>query len=259
MLNNLQFKRMMPLLGMMAALGMLTLDTLTACGNAAASPVPEPAVNQEHLVATAIAEALTAVAPTPTKATAQPARIDATQRDATASPASPPTSTPAPDQGAAPEPTVIRATSTPGPALILVTCNKPPTPGPTPTWTPIPTPTPLFANLDIDLNQFAPDPARGIWWEATPRHGGIWVRPDESRHHHPYFWTDSNTKSAIVTEQIAETLQQYAMEFVDTQRLDYDEWLFLGQIKKSLRLEYASWEYPILRVQARLVLQSRMR
>ena len=247
MLNNLQLKRMMPRLGLMAALGILTVGALTACGNAAASPVPEPALSQEHLVATAVAEALTAVAPTPTTPAAQPTRVDTSQPDAAPSPTPPPT----PDRGAAPQPTVIRPTSTPGPALILVTRNKPPTPTPRPTVTPLPQPTPIFANLDIDLNQFAPDPARGIWWEAANRNGRYWIRPDESREHHPYFLPEIHTKSAIYTEQIVETLQQHAMEFVDSQGLDHGEWLLLGQIEGSLRLEYASWEYPILRVQAR--------
>ena len=259
MLNNLQLKRMMPRLGLMAALGMLTVGALTACGNAAASPVPEPALSQERLVATAIAEALTAVAPTPTTPAAQPTRVDTSQRDATVSPASPPTPAPASDRGAAPKPTAIRATSTPGPAVILVTRNKPPPPTPTPTWTPNPTPTPLFANLEIDLNQFAPDPARGIWWEVTKEdmdrrelYQRIWIRPDESRQHHPYFWSESNTKiDSIVMKQIVETLQEHAIEFLDSQELEHDERGLLAQIGGSLRLEYASWEYPILRVQAR--------
>ena len=253
MLNNLQFKRIMPRLGLIAALGILTVAALTACGNAA-SPVPEPALSQEHLVATAIAEALTAVAPTPTAPVAQPARVNTNRPDATPSPTPPPT----PDRGAAPEPTVIRPTSTPGPAVILVTRNKPPTPTPTPTWAPPPTPAPIFASLDIDLNQFAPDPARGIWWEVTREdmdqsglYQPIWIRPDESRKHHPYFLPESGSLDHIYTKQIVETLRQRARAFRDNQEVKHGGSGSTNGIHSSLRLEYASWEYPILRVQAR--------
>ena len=192
MLNDLQFKRMMPLLGM------VTVAALIACGNAAASLVPEPAVSQENLVATAVAEALTAVVPTPK-----------------------------------PDPT------------------------------PNPTPKSIYDDPNFDFNQFAPDPARGIWWEVTREdmqrtkktigNRAIWVRPDESRKDHRYFLREHGTDSYTYTEQIRETLQQRAMEFLDGQGMEYDEWSLLGNIRDSLRLEYASSEYPILRVQARFL------
>ena len=152
-----------------------------ACAPPAPSPNPTPdPTTQEDMIATAIAVALTDTAPptaTPPRATASP--IGPTSR----------ATRPAPTVGATAAPAPPGPTNTPSPAMVLTTRVKPTaTIQPTPTLKP--TPAPIYTDPNFDLNQFAPDPTLGIWWERTAEdlgHTGPWITPLATVDNHPYF------------------------------------------------------------------------
>ena len=154
-----------------------------ACGAPAQSSnqPPDPMIqSQEEVIATAIAVALTDTAPptaTPPRATASP--------PGPTSRATRPTAT----IGATAAPIPPGPTNTASPAMVLTTRVKP-TATIEPTRPPRPTPAPIYTDPNFDLNQFAPDPTLGIWWERTAEdlgHTEPLDHPLATVNNHPYF------------------------------------------------------------------------
>ena len=158
----------------------LIVPTLVlACGPSAADDPGDPAAAREEVIATAREEVVaTAVAialthgasltpsPEPTKIPAPTTVVKVTLaplRSPTPAMAVAEPPTPAPEAEADPETTID---STPG---FVVTASPTPKPTSTPVLYPTATFTPIFNNVKIDaLKQYAPDPARGVWWYTKP-------------------------------------------------------------------------------------------
>ena len=225
-----------------------------ACGAPAQSsnPPPDPVIqSQEEVIATAIAVALTDTAPP----TATPPR-------ATASPSGPTSraTRPAPTVGATAAPIPPGPTNTASPAMVLTTRVKP-TATTQPTRPPRPTPAPIYNDPNFDLNQFAPDPTLGIWWERTAEdlgHTGPWITPLATVDNHPHFRNRPSNSNPIGGNHpsISAFLADYAIAFMATQNYEFpveskhEKDLIAGSIAASLRFEILSPDLPIVRFQA---------
>ena len=225
-----------------------------ACGAPAQSSnqPPDPMIqSQEDVIATAIAVALTDTAP-PT----------ATPRPATASPSGPTSRATRPTAtiGATAAPAPPGPTNTPSPVMVLTTRVKP-TATIQPTRPPSPTPAPIYTDPNFDLNQFAPDPTLGIWWERTAEdlgHSEPWITPLATVDNHPYFGNRPGNRSPIDDNNyvISPFLAAYAIDFMVTQDYEFpiesksDKDRIKYQIAASLRFEILSPDLPIVRFQA---------
>ena len=221
-----------------------------ACGAPAQSSnqPPDPVIqSQEEVIATAIAVALTDTAPPP-RATASP--------PGPTSRAIRPTAT----IGATAAPTPPGPTNTASPAIVLTTRVKP-TATIEPTRTPRPTPAPIYTDPNFDLNQFAPDPTLGIWWERTAEdlgHTDPWITPPATVNNHPHFRNRPSNSNPIGGNHpsISAFLAGYAIDFMATQDFEFpverkeEKDLIAGSIAASLRFEILSPDLPIVRFQA---------
>ena len=223
-----------------------------ACGAPAQSSnqPPDPMIqSQEEVIATAIAVALTDTAPptaTPPRATASPSGPNARA------------TRPTPTVGATTAPAPPGPTNTASPVMVLTTRVKPTaTIQPTPTLKP--TPVPIYTDPNFDLNQFAPDPTLGIWWERTAEdlgHTDPWITPPATVNIHPYFGKRDTNPIDDNNYVISPFLSAYAIDFMATQDYEFpiesksDRDRIKYQIAASLRFEILSPDLPIVRFQA---------
>ena len=193
-----------------------------ACAPPAPSPNPttDPATLQSA-VATAIALTLTQTAPTtPGPASARAALA-----------------------GAAPTPVVPEPTSATPPAAASTRVWFT-----SPTTTPLPTRQSVYTAPDLDLSEFIPDPADGIWWAVTYNdlgHDRQWITPREEFEKHPYFQPLTERPNCLERKVTQWLLQKtgYTTGGGTANNIERD-------ITESIRYELLSEELPIIRVQA---------
>ena len=193
-----------------------------ACAPPAPSPNPttDPATLQSA-VATAIALTLTQTAPT----TPDPASARAALA------------------GAAPTPVVPEPTSATPPAAASTRVWFT-----SPTTTPLPTRQSVYTAPDLDLSEFIPDPADGIWWAVTHNdlgHDRQWIAPREEFEKHPYFQPLTERPNCLERKVTQWLLQKtgYTTGGGTANNIERD-------ITESIRYELLSEELPIIRVQA---------
>ena len=192
-----------------------------ACAPPAPSPnpTPDPATLQSA-VATAVALTLTQTAPrTPSPASARAAVAEA-------------------------EPTPV----VPGPTSATPPAASAPVWFKSPTATPLPTRQSIYRAPDLDLSEFIPDPAEGIWWAVTHNdldHDRQWITPREEFEKHPYFQPLTENPDCLERNVTGWLLGSsgYSSLGITTDDVERD-------ITESVRYELLSEELPIIRVQA---------